>query len=399
MGKTIRQLRCQAAALLAQSDLWNDAVPQSVRTLIQDLSAEEEQEIDFKRIVDAIDESIFITDKDGYVLYVNPSYSRNTDVPESDVLHRYVWDIIADGVFSGGATIPVLQSKKKVYRLSTTFRSDPPRMGYTAGVPIFDENGELEQVVVSSRPIRSLMQLRGEYPQFLSRARSYVENETQILQEAVPAREGSLQWNSPSMEQVHKLICRAAPTDATILLTGESGVGKEVVADEIYRLSRRHNKPFVKVNCAAIPASLLESELFGYERGPFPEREPMAKRDLWSWPSTVPFCWTKSERCRWIFRPSCCEPSRARRSAGSAGPRVFPSTFAISVQPIEILSNVWQRGLSARIFITAYGSSPSTFRPCGSARMTLSRCANIFCNTSTSDIKPTVLLQTRSWLC
>lgn len=280
MGKTIRQLRCQAAALVAQSDLWNDAVPQSVRTLIQDLSAEEEQEIDFKRIVDAIDESIFITDKDGYVLYVNPSYSRNTDVPESDVLHRYVWDIIADGVFSGGATIPVLQSKKKVYRLSTTFRSDPPRMGYTAGVPIFDENGELEQVVVSSRPIRSLMQLRGEYPQFLSRARSYVENETQILQEAVPAREGSLQWNSPSMEQVHKLICRAAPTDATILLTGESGVGKEVVADEIYRLSRRHNKPFVKVNCAAIPASLLESELFGYERGAFSGAGTNGKKGL-----------------------------------------------------------------------------------------------------------------------
>lgn len=280
MSKTLRQLRDEAKALLTHHDLWDSAVPEPIRVLIRDLASTEEPEIDFKRIVDAIDESIFITDKDGYVLYVNPSYSRNTDVPESDVLHRYVRDIIADGVFSGGATIPVLQNKKKVYRLSTTFRSDPPRMGYTAGVPIFDESGELEQVVVSSRPIRTLTHLRDEYPQFLSRAKSYLENETQILQKIAPAPEGSLQWNAPQMKQVQRLICRTAPTDATILLTGESGVGKEVVADEIYRLSRRNNKPFVKINCAAISANLLESELFGYERGAFSGADSKGKKGL-----------------------------------------------------------------------------------------------------------------------
>ncbi len=280
MSKTMRQLRHEAEALLARRELWDGAVPEPVRALIQDLAAVEEPEIDFKRIVDAIDEGIFITDKNGYVLYVNPSYSCNTGVPESDVLHRYVRDIIADGVFSGGSTVPVLQSKKKVYRLSTTYRSDPPRMGYTAGVPIFDKNGELEQVVVTSRPIRNLMQLRDEFPQFLSKAKSIAENEIQILQEAAPAQEGSLQWNAPQMEQVHKLICRTAPTDATILLTGESGVGKEVVADEIYRLSKRWDKPFVKVNCAAIPANLLESELFGYERGAFSGAGAKGKKGL-----------------------------------------------------------------------------------------------------------------------
>lgn len=280
MNKTLHQLRCEAKALLARQELREGAIPDPVRALLQELAAAEEPEIDFKRIVDAIDESIFITDKQGYVLYINPSYSRNTGVPESDVLHRYVQDIIDDGVFSGGATIPVLQSRKKVYRLSTTYRSSPPRMGYTAGVPIFDENGELEQVVVSSRPIRTLTQLRDEYPQFLSKVKSYAENDVKILQEATPARESSLQWNTPQMEQVHQLICRTAPTDATILLTGESGVGKEVVADEIYRLSGRRDKPFVKVNCAAIPANLLESELFGYERGAFSGAGNKGKKGL-----------------------------------------------------------------------------------------------------------------------
>ena len=60
-----------------------------------------------------------------------------------------------------------------------------------------------------------------------------------------------------------------APTDASVLITGESGVGKEVVADEIYRRSLRKNKPYVKINCASIPGHLLESELFGYEKGAF----------------------------------------------------------------------------------------------------------------------------------
>ena len=100
MSKTMRQLRHEAEALLARRELWDGAVPEPVRALIQDLAAVEEPEIDFKRIVDAIDEGIFITDKNGYVLYVNPSYSCNTGVPESDVLHRYVRDIIADGVFN-----------------------------------------------------------------------------------------------------------------------------------------------------------------------------------------------------------------------------------------------------------------------------------------------------------
>jgi two-component system response regulator AtoC len=73
---------------------------------------------------------------------------------------------------------------------------------------------------------------------------------------------------SPAMSEVTHLIERAAPTDATVLITGESGVGKELVAEDRERRARKH-RPFVRLNCAAIPETLLESELFGYERGAF----------------------------------------------------------------------------------------------------------------------------------
>ncbi len=71
------------------------------------------------------------------------------------------------------------------------------------------------------------------------------------------------------MLEVRDLIDRVADTDVTVLLRGESGTGKEVVARAVYAQSLRHDKPFVKVNCAALPTELLESELFGYERGAF----------------------------------------------------------------------------------------------------------------------------------
>ena len=80
---------------------------------------------------------------------------------------------------------------------------------------------------------------------------------------------GRLFGNSPAMQQVYTLIDQVAPTKATVLVTGESGTGKELAARSIHMASKRQNQPFVSINCAAIPEGLMESELFGHERGAF----------------------------------------------------------------------------------------------------------------------------------
>jgi len=89
------------------------------------------------------------------------------------------------------------------------------------------------------------------------------------LEASSPLSGSKLIGNSPAMQQVYSIIEQAAPTDATILITGESGTGKELAARAIHQASHRKNQPFVSINCAAIPEGLMESELFGHERGSF----------------------------------------------------------------------------------------------------------------------------------
>jgi len=96
-----------------------------------------------------------------------------------------------------------------------------------------------------------------------------LEEENKALKEKLEDRVDDLLGKSSPMHQVFKMIRQIAPSKASVLITGESGTGKELVAKAIHNLSSRKDKPFIRVNCAALPETLLESELFGHERGSF----------------------------------------------------------------------------------------------------------------------------------
>ncbi len=90
-----------------------------------------------------------------------------------------------------------------------------------------------------------------------------------LLSDNPDDEDGLLVGRSPAMTRLRQLIDRVAPTDATVLVTGESGTGKEMISREFYRRSPRRGQPFIKVNCAAVSQTLIESEFFGHERGAF----------------------------------------------------------------------------------------------------------------------------------
>ncbi|MEC1716946.1 sigma-54 dependent transcriptional regulator [Schinkia azotoformans] len=98
-----------------------------------------------------------------------------------------------------------------------------------------------------------------------------IKEENQILKEKLEKAEqsGELLGTSKAMKQIHLLINRVAATDANVLLEGESGTGKSLIAETLHKLSDRSHSPFIPVNCASIPEQLLESELFGHEKGAF----------------------------------------------------------------------------------------------------------------------------------
>ena len=98
---------------------------------------------------------------------------------------------------------------------------------------------------------------------------SNLENQVNFLRQELGNQYGRLIGQSDAMKEVTLLIRQVAKTGATVLITGESGTGKEVAAVEIHKASNRYDKPFIAVNCAALPEQLLESELFGHEKGAF----------------------------------------------------------------------------------------------------------------------------------
>jgi len=111
----------------------------------------------------------------------------------------------------------------------------------------------------------------GQIEVVLQKAESFSQlvKVNRALSESSTMADGELLGRSPPMIRLRQLIEKVAPTDATVLVTGESGTGKEMLARELYRLSPRRKEPFIKVNCAAVSETLIESEFFGHEKGSF----------------------------------------------------------------------------------------------------------------------------------
>ena len=238
--------------------------------------------VDYQHVMDELDDNILVADKDEVVLYVNDAYIRHTGIAPEQILGKRITELLETGTYFTDPTVPdVIRSRKKVMKLSTMF-GRPDSLGFVTGVPIFDDAGEIQYVVACNRGVSTFKELRDNFVHFVEAVNNLqgAAGHVQMVPNSSGIVTPQMVGESPAIQRVYDLIENVRQTTATVLITGESGVGKELIADAIYRTSSRAEKPFIKVNCASIPASLFESELFGYERGSFSGANASGKQGL-----------------------------------------------------------------------------------------------------------------------
>ncbi|MCP1123019.1 sigma 54-interacting transcriptional regulator [Bacillus sp. 3103sda1] len=278
-GKTILnqlQITNEMGVLVDYSPI--PSLDQSIEGLViivQDLPMVEEMAMEIEYIKDLnkdlnailssiYDEILVVNPKGELIRYSETIINDFWGGDLKDLLGENLLDLERKGLFSPSVTRLVLEQKKKV---SIVQETKSGRKILAVGNPVFSETGELHRIIIASRDITEATRLKTELHEMKKISEQYkkeldnYKNKDRFLKKLI--------YCSPKMEQIINQAKKIADFSSNVLISGESGVGKEVIAQAIHQLGNRSSKPFLKLNCGAIPESLLESELFGYTKGAF----------------------------------------------------------------------------------------------------------------------------------
>jgi len=228
--------------------------------------------LELHAIIDSSSDGLFVCDADANVIRVNPASERIHQRPAAEMVGRNMRDLIDEGFIDRSAALDASIEKKSVSQLQNL-----PGGGKLISVatPVFDHSGELIRVVVSERDITEIDQLQRELENQEAIKDQFRHQMLEMQQAELESRR--IIARSPNMIKALRQATKVASADSSVLILGESGVGKGVIADLIHYNSRRSDHPLIKINCGAIPESLIEAELFGYEKGAFTGASPGGK--------------------------------------------------------------------------------------------------------------------------
>lgn len=220
-------------------------------------------------ILDSISDAIFIDDAQGYTLWINKASEELYKIKREEIIGQHVSFLERTGIFTPSVALLVMDQKKEVNIIHEN--KDGKRL-LTTGIPIKDKDGNISKIITTSNDITELINLQNELETAQNTIHGLKAQEKFFYENVVAT--------SPAMYNVIQLTKRLADVDSTVLITGESGVGKGVIAKLLHENGSRKSYPFVTVNCGAIPENLIESELFGYERGAFTGSKNEGKKGL-----------------------------------------------------------------------------------------------------------------------
>jgi PAS domain S-box-containing protein len=215
-------------------------------------------------IIDSSYDGLWICDHKGKVVRINRTSEEMSGVKQEDVIGKKMQALVRDGIFDKSATLEVLKNRTAVTLIQ---KLQDGRHILVTGNPVLDEHGNIRLVVVNARDISELNRLHAELEESRALKDQYMSELAHLRRHRKLA--SKIVIRSASMQQVFDTAMRVARVDSSVLMTGESGVGKGLIAELIHAASGRRDGSLIHINCGAIPESLIETELFGYERGAF----------------------------------------------------------------------------------------------------------------------------------
>ncbi len=216
-------------------------------------------------IIDSSSDGLFVCDGAGKILRVNPASQRINNATAEQLVGRAYLDAAKEGlVILPSAALEAIKTRKVVSLLQEN------RFGrklISTATPVFDDCGALIRVVVSERDITETDRLQRQLEEQQAIGKHF-RHQVQVLRQEFLTSQPVVA-KSPCMVKALNQALKVSEVDSTVLILGESGVGKGLIADLIHMNSPRSAKPVIKINCGAIPETLIEAELFGYEKGAF----------------------------------------------------------------------------------------------------------------------------------
>ena len=210
-------------------------------------------------------DDVMLSDANGIILWVSETYEQNFGFAHNSIVGKSAFDLEADGTFSPCITAEIIRTKRKITSTQTINHLHTNVM--TVGMPLFDDEGNLKYAVCfNTVSMEQINAIQRNYREMQASLKHYTQ---EIAELRTRNTSTSLILRSSAMQRLWTLIQNTANTRANILITGETGVGKSAVAKAIHAMSNRSGGPFIEVNCAVLHENLIESELFGYEKGAF----------------------------------------------------------------------------------------------------------------------------------
>ncbi len=233
---------------------------------MQDFDSYKQLNRHLEAIFKSSSDGIWVCDSNGNVISINMASEKLNGITAKDVIGRNVRDILAEGLLDQSATLEVFEKKERINVVQNITKTKKQLL--VTGTPVFDDTGDISLVIVNERDMTQLNAVQEKLKESRMEAKKIRDELSELS--LLELKNQEIIAENDEMRRVLKVALKLSNIGASnILLLGESGVGKGLFAMFIHKNSRLGKEPFIQINCAALPDSLLEAELFGYEKGAF----------------------------------------------------------------------------------------------------------------------------------